>query len=151
MHSYGPEEKTPLQEAFAYINTSGSGLISLEELTQAFRNNKRAEFADSLAASVMQTVDFGMDNAIDFSEFFLATANYWGLFRSKKMKTAFDLFDYDCSGSVTLEELKTVLKYEVEEEVWQEFMRSADAPGSGSIGLTEFTMMVRRIIANIRK
>ena len=150
MHSFGPEDKTPLQEAFAYINTSGSGMISSGELSAAFRKSHIPELGDSFADRVMQRVDFGMDNAIDFAEFFLATANYEGLFRRKKMKTAFDLFDYDCSGSVSVQELKTVLKYEVEEEIWQEFMRSADPNGSGSIGLTEFTAMVRNIVANIR-
>ena len=151
MHSFGPEEKTPLQEVFAYINTSGSGKISLTELTQAFLATNRVEIAMPLAASVLRNVDFGLDNTIDFSEFFLATADYRGLFQAKKMKIAFDIFDPDGSGSLSLEELKSVLKFEVEDEVWQDFMRAADTDGSGSVGFGEFTSMIRRIATEIRR
>lgn len=151
MHSFGPEAKTPLQEVFAYINTSGSGLISLQELTQTFLATNRVEVAGPLAASVLRNVDFGLDNFIDFSEFFLATADYRGLFQDKKMKIAFDLFDPSGSGSLSLEELRAVVKFEVEDEAWRSFLRAADTDGSGNVGFGEFTAVVKSIAAEIRR
>lgn len=150
MHTLNSEEKKPYQEVFAQINTSKSGLISLEELTSAYAKVIRPEFVGVIAAAAIQHADLNNDGTIDFSEFLLATADYRRLIHPKRLKIAFDLFDPDSSGSITLEELKSVLKYQAKEATWLAFLREIDKNGSESIEIEEFTLLVEKIMLNIR-
>ena len=150
MHTLNSEEKKPHQEVFAQINTSKSGLISLQELTSAFAQVIRPEFAETVAAAAMEHADLNRDGTIDFSEFLLATADYRRLLHPKTLKIAFALFDPDSSGSITLEELKSVLKYQEKEVTWRAFLREIDKNGSESIEIDEFRQLVEKIVLNIR-
>ena len=144
------EEKLPLEEVFAYINVSGTGLINLDELTQAFAQLHIQELSPFLAADVLRAVDTDNSGTIDFPEFLLASADYQSLLKPKRLKTAFDLFDPDSSGAITLEEFKAVLKYQGSEDVWVQFLREVDEDESGAVDLGEFTKLVRKLVGTVR-
>lgn len=144
------EEKQPLEEVFAYINTSGTGLITLNELSAAFAQLHLPELSLSLAADVLRTVDIDSSGTIEFPEFLLSAANYEVLLKPKRLKTAFNLFDPDSSGSITLEEFKAVLKDQGSEDVWLQFLREVDEDGNGTVDISEFTKLVRRLVGAVR-
>ena len=142
-HALGHEEKQPLLEVFDYINTSGSGILSLDELTAAFAKVNRAEFARSLATDVLRIVDLDGNGTMDFTEFLLASTDYKVIIQDKKLKIAFDLFDPDSSGSLTIDELKSVLKVKENQAVWKKFLKEVDKDQSGTIGFEEFSQLIR--------
>lgn len=109
-HAFGAEEKQPLQAVFGYINTSGSGVLSLQELAVAFAQVNRPEFAQSLATDVLAGASDGT-GPMEFTEFLLAASDYQGITQSKRLKIAFDLLDSDSSGSITVEEFKAAVEH----------------------------------------
>lgn len=46
---------------------------------------------------------------VDFSEFVTATVNRNDLLKEEKLRAAFRIYDKDDSGSISLEELKTII------------------------------------------
>jgi calcium-dependent protein kinase len=150
LNALSPKEKQLLQEVFEYINTSGTGLISPEELSKAFARVNIAELSRSLAADVFRAIDIDRNGTIDFPEFLLAAANHQSLLKPKRLKIAFDLLDPNLSGSITLEELKTVLKYQAREEVWLQLMQEVDEDESGAVDFMEFKKLVKAIVGTMR-
>ena len=66
----------------------------------------------------------------------------------EKLKAAFDLFDIDSNGRITLEEIKSMLggaQIESNNEIWKEFMLEADRNGDGEISLDEFKDMMKKM------
>ena len=143
------KEKQLLQEVFAYINTSGTGLISPEELSKAFAQVHIAELSSSLAADVFRAIDIDRNGTIEFPEFLLAGANYKSLLKHGRLKLAFDLLDPDHSESITVEEFKAVLKYQASDQVWRQLMQEVDKDKSGAVDFMEFKKLVKTIVGTM--
>jgi len=150
-HALGPEEKQPLQEVFGYVNTGGGGVLSLQELTAAFAQVNRPEFAQSLAAGVLDVVDEDGTGTMDFTEFLLAAADYQGITQDKKLKIAFSLLDPDSSGSITINELKAVVKLKENKATWEKFLREVDQDQSGEIGFEEFAQLIKTVASEMQR
>lgn len=58
---------------------------------------------------IFALVDVDKSGEIDFSEFVTATVNRGDLLKDEKLKAAFDLYDKDGSGSISVDEIKSVL------------------------------------------
>ena len=58
---------------------------------------------------IFELVDVDKSGEIDFSEFVTATVNRGDLLKEEKLKAAFDLYDKDGSGSISVDEIKQVL------------------------------------------
>jgi len=68
---------------------------------------------------VLRAVDIDRNGTIEVPEFLTAAANYQTLLKPRRLKVAVDLFDLDFSGTITLDEFKSVLKYHESDEVWE--------------------------------
>jgi len=143
MNLLTPEEKQPFADIFAYLNTSGNGEISLEELTSAFSKVSRAELSESLAADVFRAVDINRRGSISFAEFLLASIDSQSLTKSKHLKAAFDLQEPDSNGQIALEDLKIMLRSRGEEGIWQK--------EEGKMGLKEFVRFMREVLGEGRR
>ncbi len=70
------------------------------------------------------------NGAIDYNEFVCACMkqNYWQ--SEDVLKSAFDLFDKDNDGKITMDEIKEVLGSElsqIDDEVWKDLMNEVDS------------------------
>jgi calcium-dependent protein kinase len=54
-------------------------------------------------------MDMDGSGEVDFSEFVTATVNRNDLLKEEKLRAAFRIYDKDDSGSISLEELKTII------------------------------------------
>ena len=54
-------------------------------------------------------VDVDKSGEIDFSEFVTATVNRSNLFSEEKLRSAFNIYDKDKNGSISIDEIKEVL------------------------------------------
>ena len=66
------------------------------------------EFAKEEVDRIFALVDVDHSGEIDFSEFGTATVNRGNLLQEEKLKAAFDLYDKDGSGAISVDEIKTV-------------------------------------------
>lgn len=142
-----PNEKQPFSDIFTYINRSGKGEITQEELTWAFSLVNRAELAAFMAADVFKAVDINQSGFMDFSRFLLASMDYQIAVKSKHLKTAFDLLEPDLNGEIALEDLKAALRSQGNEEIW----RNETKNGEGRLGFQEFVRVMRAILGERRR
>jgi Ca2+-binding EF-hand superfamily protein len=58
------------------------------------------------------------------------------------LTAAFNRFDQDCSGTITLDELRTILGNYGKKELWDQILSEVDQDGNGEIDLLEFQKMM---------
>jgi calcium-dependent protein kinase len=98
----------------------------------------------------MDKLDFNGNGTIDYSEFMIAHVDLNKLLQEDKLKEAFELFDIDHSGSITIDEIKKVLgngrKNDVDDAEWERILDEADSDGNGEISFDEFKAMMYKIL-----
>ena len=65
--------------------------------------------AEAEVEKIMSSADADGSGYIDFTEFVIATMDKKKLLSKEKVETAFQMFDKDGSGSISTDELKSVL------------------------------------------
>ena len=56
-------------------------------------------------------MDLNNDGKIEYSEFIVAALDEKNLMSEKRLKAAFDMFDKDQSGNISVDEIKKVLSF----------------------------------------
>ena len=140
-------EASSLRQVFETLDKNGDGRLSQDELVTAYSRNMSLEEARQAVQSVMQKVDADMNGFINYSEFILATTSENVLLSKENMEAAFNMFDKDGSGTITVSELKEMLGGTDSENaaVWQQLVKVADANGDGEIDLKEFKTLLLNI------
>ena len=88
----------------------------LKGLTEIYGEDHAKEEVDRIFA----LVDVDHSGEIDFSEFVAASVNKENLMQEGKLKAAFEYYDKDGSGSISVDEIKDVLGVgkNITKEVW---------------------------------
>jgi calcium-dependent protein kinase len=90
--------------------------------------------AESKVNEIIEEVDFNNDGTISFSEFLTVTIKKEKLLSEEMLKRAFDLFDMDGNGYITVDEFKENMPLEVETaENWLEIVNEVDSNGDGVV------------------
>ncbi|OMJ70823.1 hypothetical protein SteCoe_31123 [Stentor coeruleus] len=137
------KETKELSEIFLSLDKNGDGRISKEELLEAYKNNM-GECDENEVIRIMKEVDSDNSGYIDYTEFLKANIDTNKLLSDQNLKIAFSLFDSDCSGKISADELKKVFQGEKtsDDSVWMEVVKSIDINGDGEIDLEEFKALV---------
>jgi len=87
------------------LDVNHDGKLSRQELVDGYRKIY-GEFAEEEVDKIMRLADIDGSGEIDYSEWVMATVNKKKLISEEKLKTAFEFFDKDGSGSISLDEIK---------------------------------------------
>ncbi len=94
----------------------------------------------------MDKLDFNKNGTIDYSEFLIAHVDQVKMMQEDKLKEAFELFDMDRSGTITVNEIKKVLGSrgmgDIDESEWERILEEVDGDGNGEISFDEFKIMI---------
>jgi calcium-dependent protein kinase len=89
---------------------------------------------------IIRSMDFDNNGYIEYEEFIRATIPKENLFTDINLKTAFDMFDLDKNGSISLNEIKEVLgiKKNDDDKVIEELMNEVQRTGNEEITFEQF-------------
>ncbi|KVH90052.1 Calcium-binding EF-hand [Cynara cardunculus var. scolymus] len=150
------EEIIGLKEMFKSMDTDNSGTITFEEL-KAGLPKLGTKLSESEVRQLMEAADVDGNGTIDYIEFISATMHLNRVEREDHLYTAFEYFDNDKSGYITVEELEHALKkYNMgDEKTIKEIIAEVDTDNDGRINYEEFAAMMRKgnpeMIANRRR
>ena len=139
-HNYA--EKTQLdklKKIFYKIDTNLDGKLSKEELMNAYKL-AGIKIKKSQLDKIINSMDFDNNGYIEYEEFIRATIPKENLFTDVNLKTAFDMFDLDKNGSISLSEIKEVLgiKKNDDDKVIEELMNEVQRTGNQEINFQQF-------------
>lgn len=83
--------------------------MQYDELLVGYTEYYGEEMAKEEVDRIFALVDVDNSGEIDFSEFVTATVNRENLMQEEKLKAAFQYYDKDDSGSISCDEIKSVL------------------------------------------
>jgi len=105
-----PEEQIEnLRKAFIKIDVNGDGVLSKDELVVGVSKVKGCSIKDEDWDLVIQLMDTNNNGNIDYTEFIAGCMQSYVYLKENNLKHAFEYFDKDGNGTITLEELKEAL------------------------------------------
>ncbi|KAJ3675620.1 hypothetical protein LUZ60_004662 [Juncus effusus] len=142
--SLSEEEIAGLKEMFNMIDTDNSGQITFEEL-KAGLERVGANLDEPEVQSLMEAADIDNNGTIDYAEFVAATVHWNKVQREDHLYNAFQYFDRDSSGYITLDELqKACEEFGVEDIHLEDIIREVDQDNDGRIDYNEFVEMMKK-------
>lgn len=138
------EEITGLKAMFANIDTDNSGTITYEELKTGLAR-LGSKLSETEVKQLMEAADVDGSGSIDYIEFITATMHRHRLERDEHLFQAFQYFDKDKSGFITIDELEHAMKeHGVADDVAiKDIISEVDADNDGRINYEEFCTMMR--------
>ncbi|KAG9454951.1 hypothetical protein H6P81_007855 [Aristolochia fimbriata] len=139
------EEIMGLKAEFKNMDSDNNGTITLEELKQGLAK-QGTKLSHYEVEQLMEAADADGNGNIDYDEFITATMHLKGTDREDHLYTAFQYFDKDNSGFITMEELEQALKeYGMQDDRdIKEIISEVDGDNDGRINYDEFAAMMRK-------
>ena len=132
------------------LDENGDGKLQYDEVLKGYTRYFGPEVAQVETAKIFKLVDVDNSGEIDFSEFVTATVNRGALLREDKLKQAFRFYDKDDSGSISIDEIKSVLGVgkAIDDNVWQQVVNEVDQDGNGEVDFDEFKAMMKKLLSD---
>lgn len=128
-----------LKQAFNRIDINGDGVLSISELEAAMADEGNKDILQEIQA-IMAGIDVDNDDKIDANEFLAATLDMNVHIREENIRRAFNVFDVDRSGSISVSELEAVLG---SAEMARQLLGDIDLNGDGVVSYDEFKAMMQ--------
>jgi calcium-dependent protein kinase len=143
------KEKEQLQKVFIALDKDKDGKVSKEDLIQGFNEYFGDDYpAKEQVEAIMDQIDIDGNGYIDLTEFVIATINKKNLLSEERLMAAFNVFDQDKNGSISVDEVKNVLSdgSDIPNGEWHKIISEVDQNGDGKISLAEFLFMMKKLI-----
>ncbi|KAL4319338.1 hypothetical protein GQ457_18G011780 [Hibiscus cannabinus] len=145
-----------LERVFATFDKNGDGFITKQELGESLKNI-RMLLTEKDVEEMVAKLDANGDGLIDFDEFRVlceaiegeeSDSKRSGEEEGEMLKEAFDVFDRDNDGLISVEELGWVLsslglKEGDKVQDCREMIRKVDIDGNGMVDFDEFKIMMK--------
>ncbi|CAL9052085.1 calcium-dependent protein kinase 15-like [Musa acuminata AAA Group] len=145
--SLSEEEIMGLKEMFKSMDTDNSGTLTVEELKAGLPKlgNLGIKISESEVKQLIEAADVDGNGSIDYLEFITATMHMNKMEKEDHLFKAFEYFDKDKSGYITIEELEQALtKYNMgDQQTIKEIIAEVDINNDGRINYEEFVAMMR--------
>mmetsp|Transcript_26332 Transcript_26332/g.25514 ORF Transcript_26332/g.25514 Transcript_26332/m.25514 type:complete len:131 (+) Transcript_26332:972-1364(+) len=125
-----------LEKVFKSFDENGEGVVTKEEFQKGCIDILNLHLSDEEITKIFNDVDINENGTLEYSEFITACKNEEDLLTENKMITAFQMFNLEEKGSITVANIKEVLEsfdQHISEEEIEEIMKTVDSDGSGSI------------------
>lgn len=100
------EDESKLKYIFRELDSNGDGELQREEIVKGYKKIMGDQQAEAEVNKIMEALDIDHNDSISYTEFILATMNKKKVITEERIKEAFDMFDQDKNGSISLTEIK---------------------------------------------
>ena len=134
------------------IDKDNNGVIDLNEFVNGLNilyKEKGENIDDDFLIECFNRIDSNNNGRIDYDEFIRAAINKKEFLSEKMMKDAFEHFDIDKSGSISVEDISKVFGFNLNENNLQEFqniIEECDIDKNGIVELNEFIIIMEKIL-----
>jgi calcium-dependent protein kinase len=137
-----------LREAFKEFDENKDGRLTKDELIKGLSKVTSPNEAKTEVERIINLIDTDNNGFIEYEEFISASINKKLVLTEENLLNAFQLFDKDRCGQITISTLKQVLGHDsnVSELVWKDMVDKIDKNGDGVISYKEFKDMMKEVI-----
>ncbi|KAL8248431.1 hypothetical protein R6Q59_005299 [Mikania micrantha] len=147
--SLSEEEIAGLKEMFKAMDTDSSGAITFDELKAGLKKFG-STLKDTEIRDLMDAADVDNSGTIDYGEFVAATIHLNKLEREEHLVAAFQYFDKDGSGYITVDELQQACTdHNMTDFLVEDIIKEVDQDNDGRIDYGEFVAMMTKGNAGI--
>jgi len=140
------EEKEEIDSVFRLMDADCSGTLTKNEVQDAFAEFYDKKLSDTQVDDLFEKVNISRSGAIEYSEFVCACLMEADLLDETRLRAAFQEFDLDDSGSISLDELVAMFSGlsngTMDQGTIQAIMRQVDDNDDGEIDFDEFHKMM---------
>jgi len=121
-HIISNDEIKEIRKLFFEFDKDGDGRLSKEEIINGFKTYN--DLDEKSFRKIFDQIDEDNSGYIEFEEFIRATINKTKLLSDDNLNIAFKLFDKDGGGSITPDEIRSILGLSAKfsEEAWKEII-----------------------------
>jgi len=147
-HHAKKEDINELRKIFQQFDENNDGHLTKDELYKGLSMILTKSEALKQVEKIMEQIDTDQNGFIEYEEFLRASLNKEKILTKENLKSAFEIFDIDKSGSINARELKKILDEggNVSDEAWQMIIKDIDKDNDGEISYEEFKKMMFNII-----
>ena len=138
--SYNFADKEHLQKLrniFYKIDLNMDGKLSKEELYTAYKEAK-IDITKEELNKIIKCMDFDGNGFIEYEEFIRVTLPKDHLFTDLNLKNAFDMFDKDKNGTISINEIIEVIGTELDKNAIEELKKEVGYDGDKEIDFKHF-------------
>jgi len=139
------DEKSEINKIFQAIDVNGDGLLQKSEVAAGYEKYFDKKIDPEEIDEMFDKVDLDGSGEIGYSEFVVATMNDHNQIPREKLCFAFKLFDLDGGGSISLEEVRNILKVTNPLVDPKEMFKHLDINGDGEVNFDEFVDVMQSL------
>ena len=142
------KELSKLEKSFKAIDIDGDGVISKSELLSHFKNYMEEQVAFEETEKIFQSTNH---NYLEYIEFLRAVVESRIWLSRENLQKAFVLFDQDCNGKITKEEIVNMLSggLEIDESVKIQFLEELFSENDQEMTIQDFQELLAKIQATL--
>ena len=147
------DEVKEIERAFRIIDENKDGKLTKQELINGFEKLfKDKTDIKANVEEIFKNVDADLNGFIEYEEFIRACIDKDKLLTDANLNFAFNFFDVDGSGSITLKELKQVFcgggDIAISTNLIHQIINNIDSDGDGQINFAEFKVLMKGILTH---
>jgi calcium-dependent protein kinase len=146
-HLLTKEEKNEMLELFQSFDKNGDGVLSKEEIFEGYKAALGEIEAKREVERIMSEIDIDKSGTIDYNEFLIAATNRQSVLNKEKLEQTFKMFDKDGNGSISLDEIRSILGNSfTDQKSLEAIIKECDTNGDGEISMAEFKEMMNKML-----
>jgi calcium-dependent protein kinase len=147
-HLLSKEEKNELLDLFQSFDKNGDGVLSKEEIFEGYKSILGEVEAAKEVERIMTDIDLDKNGYIDYNEFVMAATNRQKVLNKEKLEATFKMFDKDGNGSISLDEIRSILGNNfTDQKALEGIIKEVDSNGDGEISLSEFKEIMTKLLS----
>ncbi len=150
---FASDENKELKEIFLKLDINGDGRLTYKELKDGFGQLHKSGLVGAINENeldkIIEEVDQDLNGYIEYEEFLRVTINKRQIISENNLKLAFDKFDENKDGILSMDEIKKVLGT-TDNDYIKEVIKKIDENGDGCVSYTEFCVMMKNLLADTK-